>query len=128
MPMVRISLAQGKSAQYRRKVAAAIHQALVETINVPESDRFQLVNEHAPADFIYAPSYLDIEHTPDLVMIQIAISEGRTIDMKRALYRCIAGNLARAVQLRPQDVFINLIEVKKENWSFGNGVAQYAAV
>jgi 4-oxalocrotonate tautomerase len=127
MPLVRISLARGKSAGYRRRVADAIHQALVETIGVPDLDRFQLISEHAPSDFIFAPSYLDIEHTPDLIMVQITISEGRTAELKKALYLRIADNLKAAVELRPQDVFVNLLEVRKENWSFGNGLAQYAA-
>ena len=126
MPLVRISLAKGKDAAYRRKVGDAVHRALVETIAVPPLDRFQLLTEHEPGDLIYDSNYLGIARSSDLVIVQITLSAGRTLAQKRALYRAIAANLATAVGLRPQDAWINLVEVAKENWSFGNGVASYA--
>lgn len=126
MPLVRISLMHGKSAEYRRKIGDVVHQAMVDTINCPAQDRFQLLTEHSKENFLYAPSYLDIPHTDDLVIVQITLNEGRTLELKKLLYQAIAQGLHKAVGLKPQDVFINLVEVKKENWSFGNGVAQYA--
>ena len=127
MPLVRISLVKGKPEAYRRGVGDAVHRALVEAVGVPPLDRFQLITEHGPGDFVYDPAYLGIERTGDLVIIQITLSAGRTLDRKRALYRQIAQNLSSAVGLRPGDVWINLVEVAKENWSFGNGVASYAS-
>jgi 4-oxalocrotonate tautomerase len=126
MPLVRISMLRGKPASYRRKVGDAVHQAMVETIDVPSKDRFQLITEHDPEDFIYDREYLGIARSRDLVMIQMTISFGRSLHLKRALFRAIAERLAAAVQLRPEDVLINLVETAKENWSFGNGVASYA--
>ena len=126
MPLVRISLVKGKPAEYRRKVGDAVHRALVETIGVPPLDRFQLITEHEPGDLVYDSNYLGIARSSDLVIIQITISAGRTLEQKRALLRRIAANLGTAVGLRPQDAWINLVEVAKENWSFGNGVAWYA--
>ena len=126
MPLVRISVLKGKSREYRRKVGNAVHQALVETINVPAKDRFQIITDHWPDEFVYDAEYLGIERSVDLVMIQATISAGRTLEMKRALFRRITENLGEAVGLRPQDVWINLVEVAKENWSFGNGIASYA--
>jgi len=128
MPLIRISMLKGKPASYRRKVGDAIHQALVETIDVPAKDRFQLVTEHDPEDFIYDREYLGIARSRDLVIIQITMSSGRSLHLKRSLYRTIAERLAAAVQLRPEDVWINLVEVAKENWSFGNGIASYASM
>jgi 4-oxalocrotonate tautomerase len=127
MPLVRVSLVKGKPAQYRRKVGDAVHRALVETIGVPELDRFQLITEHEPGDIVYDSNYLGIARTSDVLIIQITLSLGRTLEQKRALYRRIAANLAASVGLRPEDAWINLVEVAKENWSFGNGVASYAA-
>ena len=127
MPLVRISLVKGKPPAYRRKVGDAVHLALVDTIGVPRLDRFQLITEHEPSDLVYDPMYLGIARSSDLLIIQITLSSGRTLEQKRALYRRIADNLAAAVGLRPEDVWINLVEVAKENWSFGNGVASYAA-
>lgn len=126
MPLVRISLLQGKTAEYRKKIGDVVHQAMVSTINCPPQDRFQLITEHPKENFLYAPVYLDIPHTDELIIVQITLNEGRTVELKKALYKAIAEGLHQAVGVKPQDVFVNLVEVKKENWSFGNGVAQYA--
>jgi phenylpyruvate tautomerase PptA (4-oxalocrotonate tautomerase family) len=128
MPLVRISLLKGKPASYRRKVGDAIHRALVETIDVPAKDRFQIITQHDAEDFVYDREYLGIERSRDLVIVQITLSAGRSLGLKRTLYRTIADRLAGAVQLRREDVWINLVEVAKENWSFGNGVASCASV
>jgi phenylpyruvate tautomerase PptA (4-oxalocrotonate tautomerase family) len=126
MPLVRISLLKGQSASYRRTVGSAIHQAMVETIDVPVKDRFQLITEHDAEDFVYDAEYLGIARSRDLVIIQATISAGRSLALKRHLYRAIAQRLHAAVGLRAEDVWINLVEVAKENWSFGNGIASYA--
>jgi 4-oxalocrotonate tautomerase len=126
MPLVRISLVKGKPEAYRRKVGDAVHRALVETIGVPPLDRFQILTEHEPGDLVYDSNYLGIARSSDLVIVQITLSAGRSLAQKRALYGRIAANLATAVGLRPEDAWINLVEVAKENWSFGNGVASYA--
>ena len=125
MPLVRVSLAKGKPAAYRRRVGDAIHQALVDTLQVPAADRFQVLTEHEPGDLVYDEGYLGIARSRDIVIVQITISAGRSLEKKRALYARIADNLA-ALGLRREDAWINLIEVAKENWSFGNGVASYA--
>ena len=126
MPLVRISLLKGKPASYRRKVGDAVHQALVETIDVPSKDRFQIITEHDPEDFVFDREYLGIARSRDLVIIQATLSAGRSLSLKRTLYQAIARRLHAAVGLRGEDVWINLVEVAKENWSFGNGIASYA--
>jgi phenylpyruvate tautomerase PptA (4-oxalocrotonate tautomerase family) len=126
MPLVRISLVKGKPEAYRRKVGDAIHRALVEALGVPPLDRFQLITEHEPGDLVYDSNYLGIARSSNLVIVQITLSAGRTLEQKRTLYRRIAANLSAAVSLRSEDAWINLVEVAKENWSFGNGVASYA--
>lgn len=126
MPLVRISLIAGKPESYKQKISDAIHRAMVETVNVPPLDRFQMITEHSKSDFVYDPQYLNIPRTDDLVIIQITLNSGRTTDMKKALYGRIADLLHQEVGLRKEDVLINLVEVAKENWSFGNGEAQYA--
>jgi len=126
VPLVRISLIEGKSAEYRKKVGDLVHQAMVEEINCPPQDRFQLITEHKKDNFLYAPEYLGISHTDDLIIIQITLNEGRTVELKKVLYNAIAEGLNKSVGVDPRDVFVSLVEVKKENWSFGHGVAQYA--
>ena len=125
MPLVRISIHRGRAPELRRKLGDAIHRALVETINVPELDRFQILTEHEPGDLVYDPGYLGIARTNDIVIVQITLSAGRTLAQKRKLFRRIADNLA-ATGLRREDAWINLVEVAKENWSFGLGEASYA--
>ena len=125
MPLVRIDLIKGKSDAYRRGVGDAVYRALL-GIGAPVDDRFQIVTEHEPNDLMYARSYLGIERTDDLMVIQITLVEGRSVDQKRALYQALADDLHETLALRREDLFVNLIEVAKENWSFGNGIAQYA--
>ena len=125
MPLVRIDLRRGKPAEYKRAIADGIYRALREIFNVPEEDRFVVFNEHDADSFIYSRNYLGIERSEDFVLLQITVSNTRTIEQKQALYARIVALLAEKPGLRPQDVFINLLEVAKENWSFGNGIAQY---
>jgi phenylpyruvate tautomerase PptA (4-oxalocrotonate tautomerase family) len=125
MPLVRIDLLAGKSPAYRQDVGRVIYEALM-GVGVPANDRFQVVAEHEAGTLLFDRHYLGIERSDDFVLIQITWNEGRTLEQKRALYRAIADGLQTAVGLRREDVVINLVEVKKENWSFGNGVAQYA--
>ena len=126
MPLVRIALRAGKSESYRRAVADSVHRAMVETINVPAKDRFQIITEHDPSDLIYDPSYLDIPRTDDVVLIQITLNSGRSVEMKKALFARAVALLSDSPGVRREDVLVSLVEVAKENWSFGNGIAQYA--
>jgi phenylpyruvate tautomerase PptA (4-oxalocrotonate tautomerase family) len=126
MPLVRISLIAGKPESHKRKVSDAVHRALVETISIPAQDRFHIITEHGAADFIYDPEYLNIHRTNDLVIIQITMSAGRTFEIRKSLFKRMADLLHEEAGIRREDVFINLVEVAKENWSFGNGIAQYA--
>jgi phenylpyruvate tautomerase PptA (4-oxalocrotonate tautomerase family) len=127
MPLVRISIRRGQGPAYRQAVADAVHAALVETFAVPADDRFQILTEHeAGTELLHTPRYLGIEYSPDLVMIQITANNTRGVEQKKRLYRRIVERLGDKPGLRPQDVMISLVEVAKENWSFGLGEAQYA--
>jgi 4-oxalocrotonate tautomerase len=125
MPLVRISLREGKPEQYRRAVADGVHQAMVEAIDAPAQDRFQIITEHSANDLIYDPSYLGIERSDDIVMVQITMSAGRKPGQKRKLVQRMAELLNKNPGLRPQDLMVNLVETAWENWSFGNGELQY---
>jgi 4-oxalocrotonate tautomerase len=125
MPLVRISLREGKSEQYRRALGDGVHQAMVEAIDAPPQDRFQIITEHPANDLIYDPSYLGIERSDNIVMVQITLSAGRKHGQTRKLFQRMAEILAKNPGLRPQDLMVSLVEVAWENWSFGNGEAQY---
>ena len=125
MPLVRIALREGTSPEYRRAIADGVHQAMIDAMAIPPDDRFQVISEYSAENLIYDPQYLGIKRSDRVVFVQITLSAGRKPGQKRALYRRMAELLAKAPGVRPEDVVINLVEVAWENWSFGNGVAQY---
>jgi len=126
MPLVRIDTLEQYTTEQKAALGEGVHQALIEAIGIPPLDRFQVIASHAPGDLVFDATYLGIPRTTGVVFVQITMSTGRTLEQKRALYRAIADNLAARPGVRPEDVFVNLVEVAKENWSFGNGIAQYA--
>ena len=125
MPLSRVSLRRGKPAAHRKAILDGIYRAMREVFDVPEEDRFMVITEHDEPDFSYSPTYLGINRSEDLVLIQLTVSNTRSVEKKKALYRRIVENLSADPGLRPEDIFINLVEVLPENWSFGNGIAQY---
>ena len=127
MPLVRVSLRRGKPAAYRKAILDGIYGAMISTFNVPNDDRFMVINEHDEPDFSYSPTYMNISRSDDLILIQLTASNTRNVAQKKALFRQIAENLKANPGVRPEDIFINLVEVLPENWSFGNGIAQYVA-
>jgi 4-oxalocrotonate tautomerase len=127
MPLVRISHVEGKPSTFATALSHGVHRAMVDTFNVPPDDYFQIVTDDAASRGVIGPgSFLGIEHTPELVMIQITCAEGRSVAQKKALYGAIVDNLAAAPGVRREDVIINLVETRRQNWSFGNGQAPFA--
>ncbi|SAL47294.1 tautomerase enzyme family protein [Caballeronia cordobensis] len=126
MPLVRIDLLKGKESAYRAAIGEVVYDAMRTTLDVPENDRFQIITEHGATDLILDRTYLGISRTDDCIVIQVTLNEGRDLAKKKAFYKAVADGLHERLKLRREDVFISLVEVKKENWSFGNGEAQYA--
>ena len=127
MPLVRIDLLAGRSLEYRASVGEVVYQSLVDVFSVPENDRFQIIVEHAKGAMIFDRGYLGVLRSDECIFLQITLNSGRSIELKQRFYKTVADGLNRAVNLRRDDLFINLVEVPKENWSFGNGEAQYVA-
>jgi 4-oxalocrotonate tautomerase len=127
MPLVRINHPAGKPAAFRAAISRGVYQAMLDSFSVPLGDDFQVLSESGPGTQIVRPlQYLGIEYSDELTIIQITCNDTRTVEQKKALYAAIADNLARDPGLRREDILVSLVEVKKENWSFGNGIAQYA--
>jgi 4-oxalocrotonate tautomerase len=126
MPLVRVSLRKGKSDDYKKAIGDTVYRAMREAFNIPEEDRFVVVSEHSESEFQFSKTYLDIARSDDLVIIQITANNTRTVEQKQALFAGIADSLFVNPGVRKEDVFISLVDVPKENWSFGNGIAQYA--
>jgi 4-oxalocrotonate tautomerase len=125
MPLAYVTLAEGTTSQDQRaQIADGICRAMVDVADVPEGDRFQVINEIPSANLIYSPDYLGFDRSPSIVFIQIFFNAGRSVDVKRELYARIAENLA-AAGVRADDILINLVEMAQENWSFGGGELSY---
>jgi phenylpyruvate tautomerase PptA (4-oxalocrotonate tautomerase family) len=125
MPLVRISLLKGKSPAHIRAIADGVHEALVEAFSIPPDDRFQLIHQHERDELIYDPDYLGVHRSDDVVFIQIVAGNWRETPQKQALYKAIADRLVERPGLRREDVQIILTPNQRDEWSFGNGVAQY---
>jgi len=125
MPLVRISLLQGPDG-FARKVGQVVYRTMVDTIDVPKNDNFQVITEHSKETLVFDRTYMGIARSDGFISIQITMTEGRSLEKKRLLYRTLVERLQRELNVRPEDVMINLVEVKKENWSFGLCEASYA--
>lgn len=127
MPLVRIHVPQGKSAEYRSAISDVVYNTTITVLNVPKDNRFHVISEHSTTDLVIDPTYYGIHRSENAIIIQITLNEGRaTLELKKVYYKALADGLHERLGLRREDVFINLVEVKKENWSLGNGEAQYA--
>jgi phenylpyruvate tautomerase PptA (4-oxalocrotonate tautomerase family) len=126
VPFVKLYLRKGKSPEYLRSVADAVHEALVAQANVPRDDRFQVIHQLEDDALIAHPSYGGVNRSKDVIIVEITFNTGRTVEIKKNLYADIVRRLQEAADVRPDDVLIVLVEVVKENWSFGGGRATYA--
>lgn len=125
MPLVRIDIAKNHPTGFGRAVGEIVYRAMLSEINVPADDKFQIISTHEADELNIPKSYLGIEYTPGIVFISVTLNAGRTTELKKKFYQRIADDLAAELKVRKQDVFISLVEVSKENWSFGNGEMQY---
>jgi 4-oxalocrotonate tautomerase len=126
MPIVRIDFIEGKAAEYGARAGLIVARAMTDALNVPKDDLFQVITTHAKTGLQFDRDYLGIHRTDDCIFVQITLNSGRTVEMKQRFYKAVADGLHESLKLRKEDVLINLVEVPKENWSFGSGEAQYA--
>jgi len=127
VPLVRINLSKSASAETIRTVSEVVYDAMINVASVPANDKFQIITRHADDELVYpADGYLGVTYTPGIVFIQVTWNAGRTIEVKKAFYKAVAEGISKKTEVRIQDVFISLIDVAREDWSFGNGEMQYA--
>ena len=126
MPLARIDVPRGRTAAFRRTGGDVVYESMLDTLKVPANDRFQVISEHDAQDLLLDRSYLGVQRSSACIVIQVTLNEGRSVDQKREFYRKVADGLHERAGMRREDVLISLVEVNKENWSFGNGEAQYA--
>ena len=126
MPLVRIDLNKSYDPDNSKKIGEIVYRAMEEELSVPKDDKFQIITRHDTTELNIPDSYLGIKYTDKIVIIQITLNSGRSTELKQKLYKRVAEDLNKDLNIRKEDVFISLVEVAKENWSFGNGEAQYA--
>ena len=126
MPLVRIDLSKKHPEGFAQQVGEIVYDVMTAHINVPKDDKFQAITRHDNAELVMPKSYLGIEYSEGIIFIQVTLNEGRTTEIKKKFYKSICEDLVEKLKVRPQDIVINLVEVSKENWSFGNGEMQYA--
>lgn len=124
MPFTRISLLRGKSPAYLRALSDSLHQALVESFEVPPDDRFQAIHQHAPGELVFDRHYLRGPRSDDVVIFAITAGKPRTTEVKRRFYKRLIARLAEAPGLRPEDVMVIITTTQRDEWSFANGEAQ----
>jgi phenylpyruvate tautomerase PptA (4-oxalocrotonate tautomerase family) len=125
MPLLHISLRAGKPEAYRQAIFDGLYRAMRDALKVPEDDQFMTITEHDAANFRSGNAY-GVGRSADVVYIQITVFNTRTPEQKKALFRRIAELLGESPGIRPEDVFVNVLEAAKENWSVGHGLAQFA--
>jgi phenylpyruvate tautomerase PptA (4-oxalocrotonate tautomerase family) len=126
MPLIHISLRAGKPEAYRQAIFDGLYRAMRDALEVPEDDQFMTITEHEPANFRTSTTCYGVSRSDDVVYIQITVFNTRSVEQKKALYRRTAELLGQNPGIRPENVFINVLESAKENWSVGHGVAQFA--
>jgi phenylpyruvate tautomerase PptA (4-oxalocrotonate tautomerase family) len=124
MPLIRVDVIEGRSAAEIKHLLDAIHRAMLAALNVPERDRYQIVNEHKPSHLIAEDTGLGIPRTDKFVLIQV-ITRPRTRAEKEKLYRLLCQELQEHCGIAPSDVMISITQNTDEDWSFGNGRAQF---
>jgi 4-oxalocrotonate tautomerase len=127
MPLVRIDLLKGRPPEYGAKVGDVVYRAMLEVLKAPDKDKFFIIAERSPDEMQFDRDYLGVHRTDECIFIQITLNAGRTVEVKQSFYKAVADGLDEQLGLRREDVFINLVEVVKENWSYGNGEAQYVS-
>jgi phenylpyruvate tautomerase PptA (4-oxalocrotonate tautomerase family) len=125
MPLVRVTVARGLGEERLSALGEGIHRVLVEVAKAPADDRFQVIEEVPGERLVWSPRYLGIEHRAPLAFVQVFMNVGRTLEVKKALYAALADAVAAAAPIRREDVIVSLVEVAKENWSFGGGLMSY---
>lgn len=126
MPFVRIDLPVDTSASHRRAIGDAVQNALHAALDVPLEERFQVIAAHGPDGLVLDPRYLGIERSQAAIIVQVTLNRGRDAARKQAFFRAAVEALQREAGVRPSDVVISLVEVGREDWSFGDGQAQLA--
>lgn len=121
MPFARISLHRGKSAEYLHALSQGVHDALVESFEVPAADRFQVIHQHEKGELIFDRDYLGGPRSQDFVLIAITAGRVRSVETKQRFYRDLVEKLHRTLGIDGEDVMVVITTTASDEWSFGGG-------
>ncbi|WP_072242533.1 tautomerase family protein [Pannonibacter indicus] len=124
MPVTQIFSLPGRSAEEKQLIMECIHEALMTRFDIPHDDQYMIFNEKAREDFFFG-SFPEMERSDAFLLIQITVSNTRSVEMKKNLYKAICDKLGRKAGVLHDDVMVSLVEVTRDCWSFGRGIAQY---
>jgi 4-oxalocrotonate tautomerase len=124
MPLVRIDFCEGKAPEFGIQIGQIVYRALV-VMGAPKNDLFQIITQHSKTGLQFDRDCLGVHRSDDCIFLQITLNSGRSVELKQRFYKTVANGLHEGLNLRREDVFINLVEVGKEDWSYRNGEAQY---
>ena len=127
MPLARISLLRGKSNEYLEQLSQGVHDALVETFEVPRTDRFQVIQQLERHELSFDRHYLGGPRSEGFVIVNISAGKPRSTATKRVFYAHLAATLNSRLQLDPEDLLIIISMSEMEDWSFGGGRMNPAA-
>lgn len=124
MPLVRIDVVEGRTPEQLRAVADVVQEVMLEVFAAPPRDRYQVITEHPRGQVIAEDTGLGYERTDGVTVIQV-FQQGRDAAQKQALYRALATRLEESCGIASTDLIVSVVENQREDWSFGEGRAQF---
>lgn len=124
MPLVRIDLVRGRSAEQVRALADTVQEVMLDVFAAPPRDRYQVIHQHDPGEIVAEDTGLGLTRTDGVTVIQVT-QQGRSREQKEALYAALAQRLGDAGLVDPDDLIVSVTENTKDDWSFGRGRAQF---
>jgi len=129
MPIAKLHVLEGQFDEVRLdKVSSAVQRALITALGIPPEDFFQIIHVLPKEQFRHTPSFLGLNYSDDLIVLEITFISGRPKEKRLSLLKALNDAVVSAAGISPDDLLITLYETPGENISFGCGHAQRAHV
>ncbi|MCW5297787.1 tautomerase family protein [Herbaspirillum lusitanum] len=129
MPVFHAHIPKGRFGKEQKKaIGNALNQSLIQGLGIPPGDRFIIISEHAEDELFIDPTFMGMERSENAMIINVLIGMHRPLSDKRTLMAAITRLLEESVGISPDDVFIAMVPVPNENFSFGKGIPQLAEI
>src|SRR5262249_33507294 len=129
MPRAKLHVLEGRYDEARLgEVSGAVQNGLISALGIPPEDFFQIIHVLPRSQFRHTPSFLGLNYSDDLIILEITFISGRPREKRLALLKALNDSVVVAVGISPDDLLIMLYETPGENISFGRGLAQRANI